>query len=155
MESAQQEKPRSTWQIALSAGAKQRLWALLVIYCAFIAVVVLVPSAAFPSAVVNWVSDHANAIGVPDQLLVGHRVEFALNILMIAPISALGSLLWRSWGWRDWTGVAFVSSGAVELGQGLLLPDRSATFVDVCANTAGALLGAVTAWLVLRLGERR
>ena len=149
------EGTRSKGALALSGAVRRRLVALLALYCTFIAVTVLLPTGAFPSAVVTEVAERATAIGVPEQLVVGYRVEFALNALMVVPISAFGSLLWSSWGWRDWTAVAFVSSATVELVQGALLTDRSATFVDICANTAGALVGAVAARLVLRLRVRQ
>jgi hypothetical protein len=154
MQAAHQEHTRSESATAASDALRRRLLLLLLLYCAFVAAVVLLPTGVFPSAVVGWVADRAEAIGAPDQVLVGYRVEFALNALMIAPLSALGSLLWSSWTWRDWTALAFVASATVELTQGLLLPDRSATFVDVCANTAGALVGAVTTWLIVWLRDR-
>lgn len=53
------------------------------------------------------------------------------------------ALAWPRSNWRDWTAIGFVLSGAVEVIQALALDGRSATFVDVVANTLGAFLGAI------------
>lgn len=132
-----------------------RLVVALGLYCLFIGVVVTLPTGSIPSAVVTRVAEIADAVGAPAQVTVGARVEFALNALMIAPISAIGSLLWLRSNWRDWTAAAFVASTSVELTQGLFLPLRSATFVDVCANTLGGLLGAIAVTVTLRFWVRR
>ncbi|MGB0101357.1 MAG: VanZ family protein, partial [Nocardioides sp.] len=64
------------------------------------------------------------------------------------PVAALGSLIWSRLTWQEWTAYAFVGAGLVELTQGLLLPDRSATFSDVVANTLGGLIGAAVVAVV-------
>lgn len=134
---------------------RRRLVMALGLYCAFIAVVVLLPTGTFPSAVVARLAGAADALGAPAQLTVAYRVEFGLNALMVAPISALGSLTWRESNWRDWTAAAFVGSASVEVMQGLFLPQRSATFVDVCANTLGGLMGALAVAVALRVARDR
>ncbi len=77
------------------------------------------------------------------------------NALILMPVSALGSLFWPRTTWRDWTAYAFVISGLVELIQGLVLPHRAATFVDVVANTLGGLGGAVVVLALRGLRGRR
>lgn len=134
---------------------KRRLLLGLALYCVFVAIVVLLPSASFASRVVLGLADLAGSLGAPAQLTVGYRVEFGLNALMVAPMSALGSLLWPTSNWRDWTAAAFVGSVAVELFQGLFLPQRSATFIDVCANTLGGLIGALGIAVALRVVKHR
>ncbi|ANH38216.1 VanZ like family protein [Nocardioides dokdonensis FR1436] len=133
-----------------SNRTRRRLAVALGAYCLFIAAIVLLPTGAVPSAVVTHVAGLADAMGTPARLTAGARIEFGLNALMVVPISALGGLLWPRWNWRDWTAAAFVASASVELIQGLFLPDRSATFVDVCANTLGGLMGALLVAVTLR-----
>ena len=123
---------------------------LLAVYCAGLAYVLLSPSAAFSTDSVSRVAIGIRGLGIPDTVATGARVEFLCNVLIIVPISLLGSLIRPSWTWRDWLALGFVLSGAVELGQALFLPDRSAQFADLVANTLGAGLGAVVAALVRR-----
>lgn len=125
-------------------------WALA-LYCFLLALILLNPSAAVPSASVTWVADLGAALQLPEFLLSGSRVEFMLNAAMFAPVSLLGSILWKESTWRDWTAYVFAASGLVELTQGLSLSARSAAFDDVVANTLGALIGGVLIWLVRRL----
>ncbi|GEP33631.1 hypothetical protein NSZ01_13990 [Nocardioides szechwanensis] len=103
----------------------------------------LTPSAATPSSSVSWVAEVLRSLGAPERVLIPDRVEFLCNVAILVPASALGSLLWRAATWRDWTAYGFVFAGAIEVVQGLLLPERSATYVDVVANTLGALVGAL------------
>ncbi len=85
----------------------------------------------------------ASRLHAPQAFLEPGRVEFVANVLILMPAPFLGSMLLPSLTWRDWTAYGFVFSGGVELCQGLFLAGRSATFVDIVANTAGALAGAV------------
>lgn len=112
-------------------------------YGAFLAVVLLTPTAGPQSSSVGWVDALARRLGAPAEFTAPGRVEFVCNALILMPVSALGSLRWPRTTWRDWTAYAFLIAGGVELVQGLLLPGRSASFVDVVANTAGGLGGAV------------
>lgn len=131
---------------------------LLVGYTLFLGWVLLNPSAAVPSTSVGWVYARLRDGGFPDALLTRGRVEFVLNVGMFAPLTMLTTLIWPKRSWTHWVAWAFVLSCAVELSQGLFLPARSAQFVDVVANTMGALAGA---WLmsvairVLRTGPLR
>lgn len=134
---------------AVASGLWNRLLLLILsLYCVFIAVIVLLPTGTLPSAVITRVVELVAAAGAPPLIVDRARIEFALNVVMIAFISAVGSQLWSRWNWRDWTTAVFVVSISIEITQGLLLPDRSATFVDVGANTLGGLLGALigTIW---------
>ena len=76
-------------------------------------------------------------------MTVAGRIEFVANALIMVPVSFLGAVAWPRTNWRDWTAVGFVLSGAVEVIQAVALAGRSATFVDVVANTLGAFLGAI------------
>ncbi|MFT4122980.1 MAG: VanZ family protein [Microbacteriaceae bacterium] len=81
-------------------------------------------------------------------------LESIANALMFVPLGAALTLLVHRW----WIAVLCCAalSGAVELGQAAFLPERTASILDVAANTAGALLGAVATALVRRpAGEHR
>ena len=123
----------------------------LACYMAVLLFALLTPSAGVPSASVGWLADVMRRLGAPEVVLVPERVEFVANVLILVPATALGALRWRSLTWRDWTAYGFVFSGWVELLQGLFLDERSATHVDVVANTLGALGGAALVTSVARL----
>lgn len=127
----------------------------LAAYLLFLAWGFLAPAPDAPSGLVTWMSSTGDALGLPPALTGGSRMEFVANVLVVAPVPVLatGAAVGRlgSWSWRDWTSVMFVSSAGVELVQAFLLPARSATYVDIVANTAGGLLGAVAARQVERL----
>ena len=124
-------------------------WALA-LYCLLLAFILLNPSAALPSSSVSLIAEVAEALWVPEVFLSGSRVEFVVNAVMFAPVSLLGSIVWKESTWRDWTAYVFLASGSAELVQGVLLSARSATFVDIVANTLGALAGGLLIWLVRR-----
>jgi len=116
---------------------------LLVLYSAGLLYILLTPSAEVPTTSISWVAQRAARLGAPDWLLVPTRFEFVLNVLILIPATALGSVVWPRTNWRDWTAYGFVFAAGVELTQGLLLPARSAQFIDVVANGLGAFAGAV------------
>ena len=134
-----------------SAPRRRALTYALVAYGAFLALVLLAPTSGTQSESASWLGDVARAVGVPDRFTTQPRIEFVCNALILMPLSALGSLVWPRTNWRDWTAYAFVIAGSVELLQGLLLSARTASFVDVVANTLGGLGGAVFVAVVRRL----
>jgi glycopeptide antibiotics resistance protein len=136
------------------AISRQTLAGALVVYSAALAFILLVPSGAVPSGGASWTAELAGRLGAPAWAVEPSRWEFLANALILMPLSALGSLVWPRTTWRDWTAYAFVIAGAVELIQGLALPARSATFVDVVANTLGGLGGAAFVLVVRRLHRR-
>nr|WP_240188517.1 VanZ family protein [Nakamurella flavida] len=73
-------------------------------------------------------------------------VESVSNGLMFVPIGVFGAL---SLARRRWLVVlaAAAASGLIELTQQVLLPGRFADPRDVAANTGGALIGLVFAWI--------
>jgi glycopeptide antibiotics resistance protein len=91
----------------------------------------------------TWVVDLGTTLGFSPETANQSRAELLCNALILMPVSALGSLVWPRTTWRDWTAYSFVIAGTVELVQGLLLPERTASFDDVVANTLGGLGGAV------------
>ncbi len=112
-------------------------------YAVVLGIILLNPSAALPAGGVSFVSEAADWIGLPAWLVAGHRVEFAMNVGVMVPLAVLGMLAWSSLGWRDWTAYGFVISLSVEAVQAVALAARSATYVDVVANTAGTMIGAL------------
>jgi glycopeptide antibiotics resistance protein len=125
---------------------------LLVGYVVFLGWLLLNPSAAAPSATVRHVAAALRGLGLPPGLVSNGRVEFGLNAAMFAPLTMLTVLIWPRFAWTHWVAWAFVLSSAVEVCQALALPERSAQFVDVVANTLGALAGA---WLMGLVRRRR
>ena len=129
-------------------------WVLLVAYSIFLVFALFSPTSDKQSGAVSAVGTVLDAIGVPHRYLTFDRLEVVANVAIIAPVSFLGLVVAPSFTWRDWTAYAFVAATLVELVQGFLLPDRQASFSDIVANTAGALLGSVLARIVTS-GRRR
>ena len=138
-----------------NAAVRRVLAVVLVGYLAVLLFALLTPSGQTPSSSVAWTAERLRDAGAPERLLVPERVELLANVAILVPATAMASLLWRSATWRDWTAYGFVFSGCVEVVQGLFLDERSATYVDVVANTLGAALGGICAALVFVLHQRR
>lgn len=130
---------------AVPAVARLISAALLAGYVLFLAVVLTEYNPTVATDVVArleaWLEDN----GAPAAMTGSGRVEFLLNAAMFAPIVFLAALTFPRHPWANWVVYAFVASAAVELYQGVYLPPRSATFVDVVANTLGGLVGALVA----------
>ncbi|KQW48534.1 hypothetical protein ASC77_07225 [Nocardioides sp. Root1257] len=119
------------------------LGAALVVYSVLLGIALLAPTSGTQSGMASWVVDLGTWIGFAPETASQARAEFLCNVAILAPVSALGSLVWPSTTWRDWTAYAFVIAVGVEACQGLLLPGRTASQVDIVANTLGGLVGAV------------
>lgn len=127
----------------MAQNPPQRIAALaLACYLAFLAWVLLWPSAGPASSTVDWTLDHLWSAGLSQQLITGTRVEFVLNTIMLAPVPLLAMAVGGRWTWVRWTAFTFIVSCTVELFQALFLPHRSAQFQDVVSNTLGVLLGS-------------
>lgn len=116
----------------------------LIAYTAFLALVLLSPTSGEQSAAAWHLATLAQDLGVSPLRATQERAELVANVLLLMPLSTLGSLVWPRSTWRDWAAWSFVFAGSVELVQGLLLPGRTASMADVVANTLGGLLGALT-----------
>jgi glycopeptide antibiotics resistance protein len=121
---------------------------LLAVYSALLAIALFSPSSGLQSSAVAHLGSVLSSLGVPSRLVTDPRLEVVMNAAIVAPVTFLGSLSFPSWSWRDWTAAGFLVAVVVELAQGLLLPDREATFSDIVANTVGALVGALVVALV-------
>jgi glycopeptide antibiotics resistance protein len=112
-------------------------------YSVFLAFALFSPTSEKQSGAVSWLGRLLVDLGVSPSVASFARLEVLTNAAIIVPLSFLGSLVLTRWRWKDWTAWAFVGAVSVELIQGLLLPGRAASFSDVVANTAGALLGSL------------
>lgn len=76
-------------------------------------------------------------------------LEMASNILVFVPLGVLAFLVLR-----PRIVVALLAgpalSALIEIAQGLFLPDRVASVVDVAMNSTGATAGVLLAWAVSR-----
>lgn len=134
----------------MSRSQPPRSWLLaaLLVYSALLGVALLAPTSGTQSEMAAWVVDLGTSVGFSPETATQARAEFLCNAAILAPVSALGSLVWTSTTWRDWTAYAFVIAGSVELVQGLLLPNRTASYIDIVANTLGGLVGALVVLVV-------
>ena len=142
---------RVAWHIRRVGGQLDRRFFLtlaLVAYAALLIVVLLNPSPAGPAELVDRFASLGVRLDVPEPLLAEARIEFGLNVLAFMPVSFLGSLLRPRVTVSAWIAMGFAGSMLVELIQ-ITLPDRSPTHSDVVANTLGAALGAMLAWVLL------
>jgi glycopeptide antibiotics resistance protein len=124
-------------------------------YTAVLLVVLLTSDGGVPSSLLTSAAERARALGMPEQVLLPARFEFICNVLVVVPMAFLGARVWRSPGWAAWTGYGFTASLAVEAIQAIFMPERSATFSDVVANTAGAMIGGAAAVLLRNALESR
>jgi glycopeptide antibiotics resistance protein len=121
---------------------------LLVAYVLFLVWVLGKADPGTAASVVGWVSGLVDAWGAPAAITERARVEMALNAAMFTPVALLGALTFPDHPWANWVVYGFVGSVAMEVVQALWLPLRSAQYVDIVANTAGMLAGAVLSLLV-------
>ncbi len=102
------------------------------------------------SHVIQWLHAH----GLPEWFIGYRKIEFGANILMFIPFGIILTLrLRRPWWWLSVL-IAAAVSGAVELAQGIFLPQRIPAWSDIVANTSGALIGALLVLLVWSLRRR-
>lgn len=107
-----------------------------------LAVVVLSPTSEQQSGLLLELLRRAWGAGAPPALVTFARLEVAANVAMVVPAGLLAALSWPRTTWQTWTASGFLAALAVELVQGLALPEREASASDVVANTLGVLLGA-------------
>jgi len=128
-----------------------RRWALvgLVLYGGAAGIVLLAPVSysGIVHAIDSWLR---SALGLT--WFGSGWVEFTANILLFVPLGFLLTLIVRPHGLG--VVVALLVSAGVELVQ-LVIPSREASLRDVLANTCGAAVGAVLAWLVVLRGSPR
>lgn len=128
----------------------------LVAYVGFLAFVLGQTDASLAISVVGRFAHVLDLAGASDALTTAARAEFVLNAAMFAPLPLLAALTFPRHPWANWVVYGFVGSSAVELVQALWLPLRSAQYVDIVANTSGAVAGALTSQFLLhqRFGNK-
>lgn len=80
-------------------------------------------------------------------VLTYHRIEFGANVLLFVPLGLLLALILSRRRYLV-VPIAVIATVMIEGGQGILLGARTASVLDVIANTAGACIGLVVAELV-------
>ena len=133
----------------MPTSLRRALSLALLAYAGMLLVVLFHPSSDVPSGLVQRAIELGVRLDAPAQFVQAARVEFGLNVLAFLPLSLLGSLLRPTITVSTWTALGFAGSLLVEAVQ-TTMPDRMATHSDIVANTLGAALGALVAWLVLR-----
>lgn len=81
-------------------------------------------------------------------------IEFTANILLFVPLGVLCTLVLRRRAVLV-VPIALLVTVAIEAGQALLLPDRTAALSDIIANVAGAAVGQLLVLGVRFLRRRR
>lgn len=113
---------------------------LLVVYGVSLAVI-----AFWPTPVDQGAGPLLRALARAVPWLTYDVVEFTANILLFVPLGVLLAVLLG--GARVFVvPIAVAASLAIEAGQAVLLPGRTATMRDVVANAAGALVGLALVW---------
>ncbi len=92
--------------------------------------------------------------GLPQWFITYRKVEFAANILLFVPFGAILALRLHRWLWWLSVVIAAAVSGAVELAQGIFLPERVPAWSDIVANTFGAFIGALLVLVLWSLSRR-
>ena len=127
---------------------------LLVIEIGGIVWLVLNPSSATPTGAVLRVSAFVLDLGAPVWMASTTGWEYLLNLALFAPLGFLSSLIWDRAPVEAWVLGGFAISAGLELVQLWVLAGRSATLIDVSANTVGMFVGAVAAVFVLGVLSR-
>ena len=138
-------------------GAGVLVWAarlLLAAYLVALGVVVLSSDSVEQDRLLQDFQGWLGTQGLPLQVLTFARLEVLANVAIVMPVGLMGVLAFPRLRWQDWTAYAFLGALAVELVQGLLLPSREMSAVDIVANTSGAAAGALVGW-ALRAVVRR
>ena len=112
------------------------------------------------------VDENIDVIGLaPVQWMIRHLdltpheaynvVQFGANVGLFVPLGLLAMVWSPRTRWVHAVGHGLVLSSVIELVQDMARPDRTASWVDVVANTAGAGLGAASVALWRRRRVRR
>jgi hypothetical protein len=92
------------------------------------------------NVILAWLQQHGLTF------ITYNHVEFAANIGFFIPLGFLFAALLPKRRWWLAVIICLAASSCIEIGQGLFLPYRFASFGDVLANTIGGVVGVVIAW---------
>lgn len=119
------------------------LLSLLTLYLVALACVVFWPtpvdqtSGHYLSSALDWLHNH----GIP--LWFNYAVvEWLSNVVMFLPLGFLVAQYFKNWRIFKTIVVGFVLSGAIESVQLLFFEQRTASVLDIVANTLGTVLGS-------------
>lgn len=128
--------------------------ALALVYLAGLAAIVF-----WPSPVDKPIDGHLFHVlsalhrsGIPAWLVNYGVVEFSANIALFIPFGVLVARHVRLSSWWLTPVLSVAASAAIELAQGLFLPGRVSSLLDVIANATGGTIGAL---LLMRSFESR
>ena len=133
--------------------------ALLAVVCIVVALITFSPGPPDPAGqqALRSFLRYAHLHGLPWWISF-NKIEFGANILMFIPIGLFGALALARSRWLILP-AAIVGSLVIEIIQASGLPQRVGTPRDVVANSLGALIGYLSAcvviWLVNRDARRR
>lgn len=125
----------------------------LVAYCLLVIVVLLWPTPvdAPLSAPLDDLIAALQQRGLP--WVTYERIEFGANVALFGPVGLLGGMLLPRRAFIVPILLAATASALFEWTQGALLADRTASALDVAANTIGAAVGVLVAMLPALRGQ--
>jgi glycopeptide antibiotics resistance protein len=115
--------------------------------------VVFSPSSDLQGKTVTELSKVMLAAGIPEWLATFTLWERVMNVLLFVPLGVLGALGRPGWTMWRWAAVGVALSLAIEVVQGLLLPARDASVLDVAMNALGVVVGAAGVLMLFRGGR--
>ena len=124
---------------------RRLLGAAYVVYLLSVAYLVWNPDPSAPGGAVEVVTHLVERVGLP---LGPAGVEFGLNVVMFVPLSLLGAFLFERWGTYHWFLIGLAATVLIEMVQGMFLPTRTSSSLDVIANTIGSMTGLAAAFVV-------
>ena len=131
---------------------RRLLGAAYFVYLLTVAYLVWNPDPSAAGGAVQAATDLLEWVALP----VGPRaVEFGLNVVMFVPLSLLGAFLFDRWGMHDWFLIGLAATVLIEMVQGMFLPTRTNSTLDLVANTIGSMTGLAAALLVREKARRR
>lgn len=122
---------------------------VLAIYCALLIVVAL-----WPTPVDLQVRGVLRDIAAMWPWVGYALVEFIANVVLFVPFGLLGGAIMPA-RWVLVVPVSAAAAIAIEVGQALLLPQRTASLADVVANVLGAAIGVAIFSLASGRAHRR
>ncbi|ARD42634.1 hypothetical protein B6G06_00115 [Actinomyces gaoshouyii] len=82
--------------------------------------------------------------------------DVVLNLVMLAPLTAILTLAWPRVPWWAWALLGCLIGAGAELAQALIPAlERRPSLANVAQNAVGSWCGAAVGLMVARLGERR
>lgn len=129
--------------VVFGGGLRRPAVAALTVYGALALAVLLQPYPHLGDRSIHLLVQLARTAGL-SAVVTAEVAGFALNVVLFVPLTFLAAQLRPQWSWLSFTAAGLIVAALIELTQ-LWMPHRTASLVDVAANTLGALIGAVLA----------